>query len=105
MALKDFQAARRSCTASPLKMSKDPCNVSITSKAISLAALISNVEDASAGAIATFTGVTRNTFNGKEVLKLEYEAYWPMAQRKLEVRGILLLQRPRIKLTSGIIDR
>ena len=59
--------------------------VEITPSAISLDRLISKVEDPSAGAVATFTGVTRNNFNGKEVLKLEYEAYQPMARKKLQV--------------------
>ena len=44
------------------------------------------VEDPACGAIATFTGITRNTFQGKQVLKLEYEAYTPMALKKLKVR-------------------
>lgn len=34
-----------------------------------------------AGAIATFSGTTRNTFEGKAVLELRYEAYVPMAIR------------------------
>lgn len=41
------------------------------------------VSDPSAGAIATFTGVTRNNFNGEKVERLEYEAYEPMAQKIL----------------------
>ena len=44
------------------------------------------VADPAAGAIATFVGVTRDNFNGKRVLKLEYEAYEPMA--KLELNKI-----------------
>ncbi|GLC33160.1 hypothetical protein PLESTB_000364100 [Pleodorina starrii] len=42
------------------------------------------VADPGAGAIATFSGVTRNTFQGKAVIKLEYEAYVPMALKKLQ---------------------
>lgn len=57
----------------------------ITDQPIELQNLIDKVEDPSAGAIATFTGVTRNNFKGKEVLKLEYEAYEPMACKKLQV--------------------
>mmetsp|Transcript_14665 Transcript_14665/g.41242 ORF Transcript_14665/g.41242 Transcript_14665/m.41242 type:complete len:157 (+) Transcript_14665:77-547(+) len=41
------------------------------------------VEDDGAGAISSFVGVTRNVFQGKVVLKLEYEAYVPMAEKKL----------------------
>jgi molybdopterin synthase catalytic subunit len=53
---------------------------------LSLDALVGMVADDEAGAIATFSGVTRNTFNGKGVLRLEYEAYEPMALRKMAVR-------------------
>lgn len=35
------------------------------------------------GAVATFAGTTRNTFNGKPVVELRYEAYVPMALRRL----------------------
>ncbi len=45
------------------------------------------VQSDSAGAIATFTGVTRDNFQGKRVVKLEYEAYAPMATKKLQVWG------------------
>lgn len=43
------------------------------------------VADPGAGAIATFSGVTRDTFQGKNVLKLEYEAYAPMAEKVMRV--------------------
>lgn len=43
------------------------------------------VADPGAGAISTFSGVTRNNFQGKAVVKLEYEAYVPMAVKKLAV--------------------
>ena len=36
------------------------------------------------GAVNTFLGVTRNSTNGRAVVKLEYECYLPMAQKKLE---------------------
>eukprot|EP00983_Pelagomonas_calceolata_P007666 248794-Pelagomonas_calceolata.AAC.1 len=45
------------------------------------------VNDPSAGAITTFVGVTRNSFQGKGVLYLEYEAYEPMAMKKLQGVG------------------
>lgn len=37
-----------------------------------------------AGAISTFTGTTRNNFEGKKVLRLEYEAYRPMALKEMK---------------------
>ncbi|CAO2837421.1 unnamed protein product [Amaranthus hypochondriacus] len=36
------------------------------------------------GAIATFSGTTRDTFDGKTVVELRYEAYVPMAIRCIE---------------------
>ncbi len=36
------------------------------------------------GAVVTFLGTTRDTFEGKRVIRLEYEAYEDMAYRKLE---------------------
>ena len=42
------------------------------------------------GGIATFTGTVRAETRGKPVLRLEYEAYRPMAERKLaEIAGDL----------------
>lgn len=39
--------------------------------------------DDSCGAVASFVGTTRDNFNGKKVLKLEYEGYIPMAEKEL----------------------
>lgn len=58
----------------------------IRSEPLKLEDVVPVVEDPASGAVATFTGVTRNTFQGKTVLKLEYEAYVPMALMKLKVR-------------------
>ncbi|KAH8050770.1 molybdopterin synthase [Aureococcus anophagefferens] len=35
------------------------------------------------GAVATFLGVTRDTFEGKRVVRLSYEAYVPMAEAEM----------------------
>ncbi|KAL3672134.1 hypothetical protein V7S43_002797 [Phytophthora oleae] len=37
----------------------------------------------SAGAISTFVGTTRDNFQGKKVVRLEYEGYTPMAASEL----------------------
>jgi molybdopterin synthase catalytic subunit len=60
---------------------KDLCVV--TEEKLNLQSICDLVADPAAGAISTFIGVTRNNFNGKEVLKLEYEAYTPMAESEL----------------------
>lgn len=57
--------------------------VRVTNDPLDLNQLASWVGDSAAGAIATFSGVTRDTFDGKNVVKLEYEAYIPMAEKKL----------------------
>ncbi|KAI9266242.1 Molybdopterin biosynthesis MoaE [Helicostylum pulchrum] len=41
------------------------------------------VQDDGAGAITTFSGTTRNIFQDKVVLELDYEAYVPMAKKVL----------------------
>ncbi|KAK8288561.1 hypothetical protein V6Z11_D07G130200 [Gossypium hirsutum] len=53
-------------------------------KQIDLAKYINYVSAPQAGAIATFSGTTRDTFEGKTVVELRYEAYVPMAIRNLK---------------------
>jgi molybdopterin synthase catalytic subunit len=60
----------------------------ITEAPLDLAPLVRLVADPAAGAVATFTGTTRNSFHGKAVLHLEYEAYGPLAERALEEIGM-----------------
>ena len=40
---------------------------------------------AECGAVSTFIGTTRNTFEGKKVVRLEYDAYIPMALKVMKV--------------------
>tara|TARA_B100000745_G_scaffold299065_1_gene249024 strand:+ start:1123 stop:1584 length:462 start_codon:yes stop_codon:yes gene_type:complete len=42
------------------------------------------VRNDSNGAVVTFLGNTRDNFEGKRVIRLEYEAYVKMAEKKLE---------------------
>ncbi|PON74130.1 Molybdopterin biosynthesis MoaE [Parasponia andersonii] len=51
---------------------------------IDLSKYINYVSAPQAGAIATFFGTTRDTFDGKEVVELRYEAYVPMAVKCIE---------------------
>jgi len=55
----------------------------ITDAPLELASLLREVERPEAGGIATFTGVVRNNSRGRSVLYLEYDAYRPMAEKKL----------------------
>jgi molybdopterin synthase catalytic subunit len=51
------------------------------------------IADPASGAVATFVGVARNSFAGKEVLHLEYEAYPPMAERQMREIGMEIAER------------
>ena len=55
----------------------------ITSAEIELGEVIRAVEAGDAGAIVHFLGVVRNNTEGREVSYLEYEAYPPMAEKKM----------------------
>jgi molybdopterin synthase catalytic subunit len=53
-------------------------HVRVTDEPLALDPLVARVTDPRAGAVVTFTGVTR------QVAELDYEAYVPMAQRHME---------------------
>ena len=59
----------------------------ITERPVDPEALRAAIADPACGAVATFIGVTRNSFRGKEVQYLEYEAYAPMAEREMRMIG------------------
>jgi molybdopterin synthase catalytic subunit/molybdopterin converting factor small subunit len=52
----------------------------ITSEPLSLEAVVDEVTEESAGAVATFLGTVRQESRGRTVLYLEYEAYAEMAE-------------------------
>ena len=59
----------------------------LTEEPIDLAAVVAEVADERAGAIATFLGTTRVHSRGRTVLHLDYEAYTGMAERVMEEIG------------------
>jgi molybdopterin synthase catalytic subunit len=62
--------------------------VQLTHAALDPESLTAQVRRDTNGAVVTFLGTTRDNFQGKTVLKLEYEAFEEMALAKLEeVRG------------------
>ncbi|CAO3647325.1 unnamed protein product [Cunninghamella echinulata] len=66
------------------------------------------VQDDGAGAISTFSGTTRNIFQGKRVIQLEYEAYETMAEKVLkdiinESRQKWKLQHISVYHRTGIV--
>jgi len=58
-------------------------HVEITEKVINLDELMETISHPSCGAISSFSGITRNFFQGKLVHHLEYEAYTSMAEKVL----------------------
>ncbi len=52
----------------------------LTRSGIDLGALVAAVSGPDRGGIATFLGLVRNHHGGREVLRLEYSAYEPMAE-------------------------
>ena len=58
--------------------------IHITEKALDVQEISEKVTEPSTGATSLFIGTTRDHFHGKKVLKLEYEAYVPMAKKKLK---------------------
>jgi len=65
----------------------------ITESRLDPRAVVDAVADPSAGAVSTFIGTTRNSFQGKEVRYLEYEAYDGMAEREMAVIGTGIAER------------
>jgi MoaE-MoaD fusion protein len=55
----------------------------LTPHPIDLSALVASVTDPSCGAVLTFLGTTRAHFEGRPVLRLEYEAHSALAEREL----------------------
>ncbi len=55
--------------------------VELTSSPLDVGSICGRVSADSTGAVSLFVGTTRDNFEGKTVLRLEYEAYEAMAER------------------------
>lgn len=55
------------------------------------------VESPEAGAVVLFLGTVRNNTDGRQVRHLEYDAYTPMAERKMAEIGQEILEKWGIK--------
>jgi molybdopterin converting factor subunit 1 len=75
--------------------------VRIVRHAIDFAALEAAVADPAAGGAVIFIGTTRNENSGRDVLRLEYEAYEPMALG--EMQKLLREARTRFGLIRGAV--
>jgi molybdopterin synthase catalytic subunit len=59
----------------------------VVDRPLDLAEVVDAVASPDRGGLVTFRGDVRGLSHGKKVLRLEYEAYGPMAERKLEEIG------------------
>ena len=60
---------------------------------LDVAGAVGRVSDPAGGAVATFVGTTRNSFQGKKVRHLEYEAYTELAETTLAEIGTEIAKR------------
>jgi molybdopterin synthase catalytic subunit len=74
----------------------------IVDQPIDLDRLMRAVARPDAGAIATFVGTTRNTNAGRDVIRLEYEAYRGMALREMERIGAQAIERFAVRAVAII---
>jgi molybdopterin synthase catalytic subunit len=71
----------------------------LTQDPIDLRELTDFVADPSAGAMTTFVGTTRNTNDGRQVIRLEYECYPGMAEKEMSTIATEVLTRwPIVKI-------
>ena len=70
--------------------------VEITDTSIDTADVINSVSSHAAGATSVFIGTTRNSFEGKVVVRLEYEAYDSMAKKV--IKELVVAARKRWEL-------
>lgn len=57
--------------------------VKLEHKELSIGEIVNLIVSPKCGAISTFIGTTRDNFENKKVIKLEYEAYEPMALKEM----------------------
>jgi molybdopterin synthase catalytic subunit/molybdopterin converting factor small subunit len=65
----------------------------LVARPLDVAAVVHEVEDPEAGAVASFVGTVRRRSRGRDVLHLEYEAYEEMAEPMLARLGDELTER------------
>jgi len=64
-----------------------PRRFAVVDRPLSLEEVLEAVAAPGLGGIVTFTGTVRNETHGRRVVRLEYEAYRPMAEKKLAEIG------------------
>ncbi len=76
--------------------------IALTNKPIDVQKVIQAATADAAGAVTTFIGTVRNQTAGKNVVRLEYEAYEPMAVS--EIQKIIDLAREQWALTGWAVE-
>ncbi|XP_012256802.2 molybdopterin synthase catalytic subunit-like isoform X2 [Athalia rosae] len=71
-------------TGKQVKMDGTKDVVRLQTERLSIEQIVNLVTAPNCGAISTFIGITRDNFEEKKVIKLEYEAYEPMALKELQ---------------------
>jgi molybdopterin synthase catalytic subunit len=77
----------RESRASPAQTAVSEDLYALQVEPIELATLVAHVAGPGFGAVATFSGTVRDSFQGRRVLHLEYEAYDPLALKVLREIG------------------
>lgn len=75
----------------------DSIHIKISADALILKDCYDFVQDDSCGGISVFVGTVRNHTEGKNVLKLEFSAYEPMALKEMNKIALEALERFKIK--------
>jgi len=71
----------------------------VSDEALSLDEVVRAVTTEEHGGVVTFSGVVRRQSRGKRIVRLEYEAYRPMAERKLaEIGAQLSAEQPGVRV-------
>jgi len=82
--------------------------IRLTAEPIVLDEVLASVADPKAGAVVVFIGMTRDNNEGRDVQRLEYEAYAGMAERELakiadEARGRWGVARIAVAHRTGVV--
>jgi molybdopterin synthase catalytic subunit len=71
----------------------------VTDEPLTLDEVVRAVSSEEHGGVVTFTGVVRRHSHGKRIVRLEYEAYRPMAERTLaEIGAAIAAEHPGVQL-------
>lgn len=75
--------------------------IEITENEIDVGWTLSQIKNATSGGTACFIGTTRDTFEGKKVVHLEYETYYSMAMK--ELRAVCEAMKKKWPLTNVVL--